>query len=806
MIQIDFKDLVVIITGAGGGLGRAYALEYAKRGAKVVVNDLGNPDAVVEEITKLGGKAVADKNSCENGEAIVQTALNAYGKVHILINNAGILRDTSFLKMTEQQWQQVLNVHLHGSFKMTKACWELFNKQKFGRIVNTSSAAGIYGNYGQANYSSAKCGLHGFTQSLALQGQSNNVFCNTIAPIAKSKMTETVLPPDILNNLSPEYVAPLVLYLTHPSNTINGQLYEVGAGFVAKCRYVHSKGVSSNNPTEVASNWKQVSKFDQISLPSRSPSSQTASITPVSIDNVVVVTGTVNLQQTVEYLVKCNCKVVVTDKNGSSTDSILYHTTPSTLLQTIQSKFNKVDALVNLGYPPSSNNQMSSISSTEYNKQIEPLTHIFKYCKLFFPIFTKSTGHIISLLDSQCLVGSPNLVHSISHASLIGLMNTLAIEGQRKQVHCSSLFTTSNTSTLTSLAALLQLQVTGQMVLASNTISLVKIQRTMGVLHLQTPEQIHNKIAVINDFNKFKLLSSVQESYQQIFESFGEPQDAPTKPSTTSTSSSVAPISYTYSFNQNNLILYNLGLNIHSLPYVYENTQHFSIVPTHINQLLVKACGLYPFHNYLKNYELFNLVHAEQHLMTMTNVSTVLEDQLECTAVMDYCEQKQKNCIVRLHIKAKGKCTIEGYVVLYIRQCECSPFGQSLSELKLPSSVNSSKSSSFTTDKHQAQLFRLSGDVNPLHIDPDFAKMGGFKQPILHGMCTMGIACYLIMEEYKREITSIQCRLTNVVYPGEELQVVMDLKENKLEFKVQVNKTVLIGQCTLGKTISAAKL
>jgi len=254
MSAIRFDQKVVVVTGAGGGLGRTYALEFARRGARVVVNDLGGSakgegkssaaaDAVVEEIRALGSEAVANYDSVEEGDKIIQTALDNFGRVDVVINNAGILRDTSFAKMSEQDWDLIQSVHLKGAFSVTKAAWATMREQNFGRIIFTASAAGIYGNFGQANYSAAKLGLFGLTQTLAIEGTKNNIHANCIAPIAGSRLTETIMPPAVVEALKPEAVAALVVSLCAEECEENGSLFETGAGWTAKMRWERSQGV-----------------------------------------------------------------------------------------------------------------------------------------------------------------------------------------------------------------------------------------------------------------------------------------------------------------------------------------------------------------------------------------------------------------------------------------------------------------------------------------------------------------------------------------------------------------------------------
>ncbi|XP_044302177.1 peroxisomal multifunctional enzyme type 2 [Varanus komodoensis] len=281
---LRFDGRVVLVTGAGGGLGRAYALAFAERGASVVVNDLGGDfkghgksssaaDKVVEEIRAKGGKAVANYDSVEAGEKLVQAVLDAFGKIDILVNNAGILRDRSFTRISDDDWDIIHKVHLKGSFLVTRAAWNHMKKQNFGRIIMTTSAAGIYGNFGQANYSAAKLGLLGLANTLAVEGRKYNIHCNTIAPTAGSRLTQTVMPQDMLDGFKPEYVAPLVLWLCHESCQENSGLFEVGAGWIGKLRWERSLGAivrqknSPMTPEDVQNKWEKICDFNNATHP-----------------------------------------------------------------------------------------------------------------------------------------------------------------------------------------------------------------------------------------------------------------------------------------------------------------------------------------------------------------------------------------------------------------------------------------------------------------------------------------------------------------------------------------------------------
>ena len=247
MSEISFEGRVAVITGAGGGLGKTYALQMASRGASVVINDLGGAadgtgggqnmaDQTVEEISAAGGKAVANYDSVatpEGGKAIVQTALDNFGKVDILVNNAGILRDKSFLKLEPANLEAVLDVHLSGAFFVTQPAFASMKENSYGRIVMASSGAGIFGNFGQANYGAAKMGLVGLMNVLAVEGAKYDIKVNTIAPIAKTRLTEALLG-GLADALDPNFVTPLVSYLCSEKCELTHEIFDVGGGRYAR--------------------------------------------------------------------------------------------------------------------------------------------------------------------------------------------------------------------------------------------------------------------------------------------------------------------------------------------------------------------------------------------------------------------------------------------------------------------------------------------------------------------------------------------------------------------------------------------
>ena len=276
-MTIRYDGKVVIVTGAGGGLGRAHALEFAKRGAKVVINDLGGTvdgtggnsaaaEAVVKEITDAGGTAIANGASVSDDAGVahlVKQAMDAFGRIDVLIANAGILRDKSFSKMELKDFDAVMQVHVMGTVKPAKAVWEIMKAQQYGRIVVTTSSTGLYGNFGQTNYGTAKLGLVGFMNTLKLEGAKDNIKVNAICPVAGTRMTENLMPPEVVQMLKPEYVTPAVIFLAS-QDAPTGVVISAAAGAFSSAQIVESSGVNLGHAAtadDVAANWEKISDF-----------------------------------------------------------------------------------------------------------------------------------------------------------------------------------------------------------------------------------------------------------------------------------------------------------------------------------------------------------------------------------------------------------------------------------------------------------------------------------------------------------------------------------------------------------------
>ena len=273
-MTMNFDDQVVLVTGSGRGLGKAFALYLAEQGATVVVNDSGSGSgqAVTDQIQSADRRAYYVPGAVEDSAQLIESIVDLTGRLDAVIHNAGFVRDKTVRKMSSEQWDQVLSVHLKAAFGLSQAAWPHFEEQGGGRLVFISSASGLYGNFGQANYAAAKAGMHGLAQTIELEGAQANICCNCVAPFGATEMNSANMPEELKAVIKPEYIAPLVAYLSHPDCQESGSLFEASAGVYKKVRWERAAGLQldpSNGISldDIADNWEQVTSFDQTEHP-----------------------------------------------------------------------------------------------------------------------------------------------------------------------------------------------------------------------------------------------------------------------------------------------------------------------------------------------------------------------------------------------------------------------------------------------------------------------------------------------------------------------------------------------------------
>ncbi|KAI7870137.1 hypothetical protein BDF14DRAFT_1774985 [Spinellus fusiger] len=883
MSDIRFDNKVAIITGAGGGLGKAYALFFSSRGASVVINDLGvsrsgdtvgvrAADIVVEEIRKSGGTAVANYDSVEEGAKIVETALKAFGRVDIVINNAGILRDKTFSRMTDADWDIIQAVHLKGSYAVTKAAWPIMKKQKYGRIIMTASAAGIYGNFGQANYSAAKLALAGFSNTLAIEGAKDNIHCNTIAPMAASRMTETVMPPEILASLKPEFVTPVVGYLCHHNTKETGGLYEAGGGFVSKLRWERSEGAVFKadkhfTPAAVAAKWDAITDFDRPNYPTCIKDSDAVGLsklqqtTPSSgaIDplvfngQVAVVTGAgAGLGRCHALLLaKLGACVVVNDLGGSKTGQGASSAAADTVVEEIRkaggkavANYDSVEegdkivetALKAFGRIDIIINNAGIIRDKSFGRMSEEdwdcvnnvhLRGAYKVSKAAWPHFIKQGyGRIInttSIVGAYGNHGQSN--YSAAKLGLVGLTKTLALEGERKNILVNAIAPMANTrmsdgiftpeeakvlqpeyiSPLVAFLAHSSNEETGGLFeVGSAWIAKLRWQRTGGVgfpaNRTLEPEHVAKAWSQIIDFEDGRSTSpeTTQDSFQGFMENFSNVEE---KEEDSLSLEEVKKQTYDISFKytEREAILYALGLGCRNtdLKYVYENHEDFSVLPTFGVVPSFAGINEVPYGDFLPNFSPMMLLHGEQFLSIKKVIptDTTLHSKVRVLEVLD----KGKGASVTVGVTStddSGEVVFENEFTLFIRGSggfggpskgvdRGSATAANVPPQRKPDSIVREK-----TNESQAALYRLSGDYNPLHIDPSFSSVGGFDVPILHGLCTFGISGKHVLKTFCNDdpalFASIKARFSKHVFPGETLETQMWKEGNKVIFQTRV--------------------
>ncbi|KAI8805235.1 hypothetical protein BJ742DRAFT_821479, partial [Cladochytrium replicatum] len=909
MSELRFDGRVVLVTGAGGGLGKAYALFFASRGASVVVNDLGGShtgagasasaaDKVVEEIRAAGGTAVANYDSVEDGEKIVETALKAFGRIDVIINNAGILRDKSFSRMTDDDWDLIMKVHVRGSYKVTKAAWEHMQKQGYGRIINTASAAGLYGNFGQVNYAAAKLALHGFTLTLAREGAKKGITCNTIAPMAASRMTETVLPPEVLASLKPDFVVPLVASLVHETSTETGSVFEVGAGFIAKLRRERTRGAifktdSSFTPGAVAARWKDISDFTNPVYPvnmadtdwlGHLEEAQKLQPNPTVGDlrfdgRVAVITGAGGgLGRAYAHLFsRLGAKVVVNDLGGNHTGAGASSSAADKVVEEIRAlggeavanydsvedgekvietaikAFGRVDILVNnAGILRDKSFQRMSDQDWDLIHKVH-LRGMYKVTKAAWPHFyNQKYGRIINTASAVGIYGNFGQAnYSAAKAGTIAFSNSLAWEGRSKNIIVNTIAPNAGTRMTATvmppefvealkpdyvapLVAFLAHEsnkdTAGLFEVGSGWISRLRWQRSGGVTFPVNvpllPEAIHTRMADISNYEdgRASYPTTTGEALEAIMANFGNTAEESSAPPVKDGNINVVAAQkavfkdHRFEFTERDVILYALGVGAKrtDLPLVYENSENFVALPTYgVIPAFAAQVQAVPFGDYLPDFNPMMLLHGEQYLELKKPLPTagVLTSRGRIIDILD----KGKGATVVIGVTTKdssGEVVLENEFTLFIRGLGGKGGNTKQTDRGAATALNDPPKRApdaivrEKTSEDLAALYRLSGDLNPLHIDPEMSKMGGFEIPILHGLASFGIAGKHIFQKYcnnnPKNFKSIKVRFNKPVLPGQTLETHMWKEGTKIIFQVKVAETGDIAVSNAAVEISAA--
>ncbi|KAK6333914.1 bifunctional hydroxyacyl-CoA dehydrogenase/enoyl-CoA hydratase fox2 [Orbilia blumenaviensis] len=877
--ELRFDNKVVVVTGAGGGLGKAYALFFASRGASVVVNDLGGSfkgegasskaaDLVVEEIKAAGGKAVANYDSVENGDRIIDTAVKAFGTVHVLINNAGILRDISFKNMKDADWDLIMKVHVDGSYKCSKAAWPHFRKQKYGRIINTSSAAGLFGSFGQCNYSAAKLALVGFSETLAKEGAKYNIFCNAIAPVAASRMTQTVMPEEVLANLKPDWIVPVVAYLVHDSNqTENGGIFEAGAGHVAKLRWERSKGAvyktdSTMTPGSILKKWEQVTDYSAPSYPDGPADfmdllEQSKSVGPNTQgpaidfkDKVVLVTGAGGgLGRAYALLfAKLGAKVVVNDlinpdntvneiraAGGTAVGNKSSVEDGDAVVKSCVDAFGAVHIIINNA---GILRDKSFQGMTDEQWKIVMDVHLrgtYKVTKAAWPIMlAQKYGRIVNTTSTSGIYGNFGQAnYAAAKLGILGFSRALAREGQKYNIFVNTIAPNAGTNMtrtvmpeeivqalkpdyIAPLVALLSSDhcpdpTGGLYEVGSGWVGKTRWQRTGGhgfpIDKSLTPEDVAAQWERISSFDDGRAdhPESAQDALSSIMKNLSNKSGSDTGSGDSDYLKNIEAAKAAkadgseFVFDDRDVILYNLGLGAKrtDLNLVFESADKFEVLPTFGVIPPFNAATPYSLDEIVPNFSPMMLLHGEQYLEIKKYpipTSGTFVNYPKLVEVID----KGAAAVVVAGVTTKDAATGEDVFYnessIFIRgsggfggSSKGSNRGAATAANKPPARKPDFVVEEKTTEE-QAALYRLSGDRNPLHIDPEFSKVGGFKTPILHGLCFFGISGKHVYNKFG-PFKNIKVRFAGTVLPGQTLRTEMWKEGNKVIYQVVVVET-----------------
>lgn len=878
--QLRYDGQVVVVTGAGGGLGKVYATFFGSRGASVVVNDLGGSskgegqsakaaDIVVDEIKAAGGKAVANYDSVENGEKIIDTAIKAFGRVDVLINNAGILRDISFKNMKDEDWDLINKVHVKGAYKCARAAWPYFRKQKYGRVINTASAAGLFGNFGQTNYSAAKLAMVGFTETLAKEGAKYNIICNVIAPIAASRMTASIMPPDVLEHLKPEWVVPLVAVLVHKNNTNEtGGIFEVGAGHMAKLRWERSEGLllkadDSYTPGAILKKWNKVIDFSNPQYPSGPNDFMTLleesmKMGPNEQGETLDFTGKVALitgggagigRAYCLAFAKYGASVVVNDlmdpdtvvgeikKMGGKAVGVKASAEDGdTVVKAAIDAFGRIDIVVNnagILRDKAFTNMDDSLWDPVMNVH---LRGTYKVTKAAWPYFLKQKyGRVLNTTSTSGIYGNFGQAnYAAAKCGILGFSRALALEGHKYNIYVNTIAPNAGTAMTATIMPEEMVQAFKPDYIAPLVLALcsdkcptptgglyevgsgwcgrTRWQRSGGhgfpVDVKLVPEEVvkHWERIVNFDDGRADHPEKAADSTGKIMANL-ENRSLKAKGDASSNEHLDAikealkqegqPTEFAY--EERDSILYNLGVGAKrtDLKYVFEGAEDFQVIPTFGVIPPFNAEMPFDYDSIVPNFSPMMLLHGEQFLEVRKfpiPTAARLVSRGKLLEVVD----KGSAAIAKVGIttveKSSGQDVFYNEMTVFLRGCggfggptKGQDRGASTAANKPPSRMPDVVVEEKTSEE-QAAIYRLSGDYNPLHVDPDFAKMGGFKAPILHGLCSFGFAGKAVYERFGA-FKNIKVRFAGPVIPGQTLVTEMWREGKKVIFQTKVKET-----------------
>ena len=786
--------------------------------------------------------------------------------------------------MDEKDWNLVLNVHLNGTYQCTAAAWPYFLAQKGGRILNTTSAAGLYGNFGQCNYSAAKLAIYGFTKTLAKEGERKEIFSNVIAPIAGSRMTETVMPAELVEALSPDYIAPFAAYLCSDSCKENGSLFELGGGFIAKVRWERSPGLLLNvekhfNASAVLENFNSVVDFTKsltypnsmletnwIELVEKSkllPENRFGESGIEMRGNVVLITGAgagLGKAYALEFA-KEGAIVIINDVNKVAAEKVVNeiknrfggvaHAVCHSVLESqaivdeVMKLVGRIDVLVN-NAGILRDKSFAKMTEGEWKLVYEiHLLGTFRMTKAVWPIMLKQKyGRIINTSSAVGLYGNFGQAnYSAAKAGILGFSNSIALEGKKHNIFLNTIAPNAGTAMtatimeekmvklllpdyvapLVVLLGCKKCPCSGRIIeVGSGWQAAVRWQRSRGVFFDKSALKSVSKTGLSVIRNQWDATTgftigsehpcNVNDALTKIMESLNQ-----------SSKSIDLEIEEKLAYTHKDVILYNSGLGCSvdikdEFKYLYENHEKFAPIPTFaVIPCLNLLMGNVDFDKFLNNYNPALLLHGEHCLKlygTLPNQSTLLSK----ARIIQLTEKPKKGVIVRMQVDSfdvqTHKKLFTNEAVIFIRNAtpksplqlsEKSIFDNnsgSSSNLQIQKS-NQSHSSPFThasvvrIPRNLASIYRLSGDYNPLHIDPDVATAAGFHEPVLHGMCSFGICAKEIVKLFFNNdptvVTQLQARFTQPVYPGQILTIRAKLlSSSTVEFQAFSNNNQLV--------------